>query len=111
MIPRFSVFTVPDVKNAIVPAGHHDRGVRGNIDGIHIITRPGKVAEVVSIVGAMHLDVPVTAAGEGLLAVADKADRANLLGKTTDGSLDLAAAEIPDLDHVVCPAAGKDIAV
>ncbi len=111
MVARLSVFTVPDVKNAIVSAGHHDRGVRGNTDGIHIVTGPSKAAKVLSIVGAMHRDLLVAAAGEGLLAVTDKADCANLLGETTDGPLDLAAAEIPDLDHVVCPAAGKDVAV
>ena len=111
MVARLSIFTVPDVKNAIVPAGHHDRGVRGDTDGIHIVTCPAKAAEVVPIVGAMHRDLLVAAAGEGLLAVTDKADCADLLGEAADSSLDLAAAEIPDLDHIVCPAAGKDVAV
>ena len=111
MVASLSVLAVPDVKNAIVPAGHHDRGVRGHTDGIHIVTGPTQAAEVVSIVGAMHRDLLVAAAGEGLLAVTDKADCADLLGEAADSSLDLAAAEIPDLDHVVCPAAGEDIAV
>ena len=74
MVASHSVLTVPDVKNAIVPAGHHDRGVRGHTDGIHIVTCPTQAAEVVSIVGAMHRDLLVAAAGEGLLAVTDKAD-------------------------------------
>ena len=111
MVASLSVLAVPDVKNAIVPAGHHDRGVRGNTDGIHIVTSPIKATKALSIVGAMHRDLLVAAAGEGLLAVTDKADCADLLGEAADGSLDLAAAEIPDLDHVVCPAAGEDIAV
>ena len=111
MVARLPIFAVPDVKNAIVPAGHHDSGVRGHTDGIHIVACPTQAAEVVSIVGAMHRDLLVAAAGEGFLAVTDKADCADLLGETADSSLDLAAAEIPDLDHVVCPAAGEDIAV
>ena len=103
MVARLCVLTVPDVKNAIVSAGHHDRGVRGDTDGIHIVTGPIKAPEVISIVGAMHLDLLVAAAGESLLAVTDKADCADLLGEAADGSLDLAAVEIQILITLSAP--------
>ena len=82
MIAGLSILAVPDMQDAVVASGHHHRRVGSRIGGVHIVLPPGEITKIIAVVGSMHLDALVAAAGKGLLAIANKADGGNLLGKS-----------------------------